>query len=105
MADEANYKIEILMKNLDKVSEAVQALQIDMSAAQQKFKDHSDFVLHDLDALRGRVGDMWEKDLRKQGFMEGLRTVFLRHPLVIPAIFMGLFLLVESNIVKQYFLK
>jgi hypothetical protein len=112
MADEAGYKIEMLVKDIDKLRDAVHKLEVDFSTASQKIKDDYAFVFHKIDAISEkmqvwaeRVEEMREKEIRQQGFWSGIKTVFFKHPLVLPIIFVGVLWFAQSDILKNHFLK
>jgi len=112
MAEEASYKIEMLVKDIDKLRDIVHKVQIDLSTMSQKVKDDYAFMFDKIDsllestrALHYKVETMREKELKNEGFMQGVKLVFLKHPMVLPGIFAALLFLAQSDFFKSYFLK
>lgn len=112
MADEASYKIEMLVKDIDKVRGIVHKVQIDLSTMSQKVKDDYAFMFDKIDSLlkstdklHDKVEAMREKELKREGFMQGVKAVFTKHPLVTSGLFVLLFFLAQSDFIKNNLLK
>jgi len=112
MADEASYKIEMLVKDIDKMRDVVHKVQIELSTMSQKVKDDYEFMFDKIDSLlkstnglHDKVEAMREKELKKEGFRQALRAIFIKHPIVLPGIFVALLYLAQSDFFKNYLLK
>lgn len=111
MSDEANYKATLALEAVEKIREEVHAMRVDLSVMQQKSSDHHQFMtdriksLSDsIERMQGKVDGLTQENIQRKGFMDAIKTIFLRHPIIAQLFLFGLLILISPNFIKSHFL-
>jgi len=118
MSDEALYKADMAIKEVHKLREEVQAMNKEfhsigkeMAVMQQKSTDHYYFmadrmntVIESNKKIEAKVEGLIQDGLQKKGFIDGIKTVFFKHPIFIQIVIIAAILIVSPGFIKTHFL-